>query len=77
MYSYLSVILHLSCYCIFLCDGLSSGEVNQECRLLCSVMLCYNEEQGICGTIAAVKEKVGATGRSGGIGPDQRHFFCG
>lgn len=29
-----------------------------ECPLLCFVMPCYNEEQGICGTIATVKEKL-------------------
>ncbi len=47
-----------------------------ECPLLCFVMPCYNEEQGICDTIATVKVKLESLEKEGKVAQHSAMLFA-
>ena len=58
------------------CDRLFPGAMSVECPLLCFVMPCYNEEPGICGTIATVKEKLESLEKAGKVSQHSAMLFA-
>ena len=58
------------------CGRLPPEEMSLKCPLLCFVMPCYNEEQGICGTIATVKEKLESLEKAGKVSQHSAMLFA-
>ena len=58
------------------CDRLFPGAMSVECPLLYFVLPSYNEEQGICGTIATVKEKLERLEKEGKVAQHSVMLFA-